>query len=101
MGIDHAMLLGTASRTCALTLVEPPRVERIHPDGVETIAIQGQGWGSALILVPELLGPILGKEPRLLLAPATPSWHSPTTWIPISPSGCGTRSRRVATTSWT
>ena len=42
-------------------------MERIHPDGVETIAIQGQG--SALILVPELLGPILGKEPRLLLAP--------------------------------
>ena len=69
-GIDHAMLLGTALENLrALTVVEPPRVERIHPDGVETIAIQGQGWGSALILVPELLGPILGDEPRLLLAP--------------------------------
>lgn len=69
-GIDHATLLGTALENLrALTAVEPPRVERIHPEGVETIAIQGQGWGSALILVPELLRPILGEAPRLLLAP--------------------------------
>jgi hypothetical protein len=69
-GIDHATLLGTALENLrALTAVEPPRVERIHPDGVETIAIQGQGWGSALILVPEILRPILGEAPRLLLAP--------------------------------
>jgi hypothetical protein len=69
-GIDHATLLGTALENLrALTVVEPPRVERIHPDGVETIAIQGQGWGSALILVPELLAPILGESPRVLLAP--------------------------------
>jgi hypothetical protein len=69
-GVDHATLLGTALENLrALTVVEPPRVERILPEGVETIAIQGQGWGSALVLVPELLGPILGEEPRLLLAP--------------------------------
>jgi hypothetical protein len=69
-GIDHATLFGTALENLrALTVVEPPRVERIHPDGVETIAIQGQGWGSALILVPELLAPILGEVRRLLLAP--------------------------------
>jgi hypothetical protein len=69
-GIDHATLLGTALENLrALTVVEPPRVERIHPEGVETIAIQGQGWGSALILVPEVLRPILGKMPRVLLAP--------------------------------
>ncbi len=48
-GVDHATLLGTALENLrALTVVEPPRVERIHPDGVETIAVQGQGWGSAL-----------------------------------------------------
>ncbi|MBA2300513.1 MAG: hypothetical protein H0W22_07045, partial [Chloroflexi bacterium] len=45
-GIDHATLLGTALENLrALCVVEPPRGERIHPDGVETIAIQGQGWG--------------------------------------------------------
>ena len=69
-GIDHATLLGTALENLrALTVVEPPRVERIRPEGVETIAIQGQGWGSALILVPDVLRPILGERPRLLLAP--------------------------------
>ena len=69
-GIDQATLLGTSLENLrALTVVEPPRVERIHPEGVETIAIQGRGWGSALILVPDVLRPILGERPRLLLAP--------------------------------
>ena len=69
-GVDHPTLLGTALENLRqLTVVERPQVERIHPDGVETIAIQGQGWGSALILLPEVLRPILGVEPRLLLAP--------------------------------
>jgi hypothetical protein len=68
--VDHPTLLGTALENLrALTAIEPPRVERIHPDGVETIAIQGQGWGSALILIPDVLRPILGGDPRLLLAP--------------------------------
>lgn len=69
-GIDHATLLGTALENLrALTIVEPPQVERLHPDGVETIAVQGEGWGSALILLPEVLRPILGGTPRILLAP--------------------------------
>lgn len=69
-GVDHATLLGAALKNLhALTTVEPPRVDRIHPDGVETIAVQGQGWGSALIFLPEVLRPILGELPRLLLAP--------------------------------
>ena len=39
-GIDHATLLGTALENLrALTNREPPRVERIRPDGVDTIAI--------------------------------------------------------------
>jgi len=38
-------------------------------DGIEVTAIQGQGWGSSLILVPELLRPILGTTPRVLLVP--------------------------------
>ena len=45
-GIDHATLLGTALENLrALTVVEPPRVERIHPEGVETIADPGPGLG--------------------------------------------------------
>ena len=69
-GVDHATLLGAALKNLhALATVEPPRVDRIHPDGVETIAVQGQGWGSALIFLPEVLRPILGELPRLLLAP--------------------------------
>jgi hypothetical protein len=36
---------------------------------VQVTAIQGQGWGSSLILLPELLRPILGQTPRVLLAP--------------------------------
>jgi hypothetical protein len=33
------------------------------------VGIQGQGWGSSLLLLPDALGPILGPDPRLLLAP--------------------------------
>jgi hypothetical protein len=36
---------------------------------MELVGIQGQGWGSSLLLLPEALRPILGPEPRLLLAP--------------------------------
>jgi hypothetical protein len=68
--IDHATLLGTALENLgALVRKEPPLVDRVQLDGVEVTAIQGQGWGSSLILVPELLRPILGPEPRILLAP--------------------------------
>jgi hypothetical protein len=69
-GIDEATLLASALENLRrLTEREPPRVERIRPDGVEIIAIQGQGWGSALVLTPEILRPILGEVPRILLAP--------------------------------
>jgi hypothetical protein len=69
-GIDQATLLAAALdnlRRCAND--EPPQVERLEPDGVETIAIQAQGWGSALILAPDRLAAILGATPRVLLAP--------------------------------
>lgn len=68
--IDHATLLGTALENLgALVRDEPPVVDRFPLNGIEVTAIQGQGWGSSLILAPELLQPILGSEPRLLLAP--------------------------------
>jgi hypothetical protein len=69
-GIDHATLLGTAlANLTELVRRERPIVDAVPVDGVEVMAIQGQGWGSSLILVPELLRPILGTTPRILLAP--------------------------------
>jgi hypothetical protein len=69
-GIDHATLLGTAlDNLAALVRREAPVIDSVPVDGIEITAIQGQGWGSSLILVPELLQPILGPTPRVLLAP--------------------------------
>jgi hypothetical protein len=69
-GIDHATLLGTALENLTdLVGHERPIVDTLQLDGVKVTAIQGQGWGSSLILVPDLLRPILGATPRLLLAP--------------------------------
>lgn len=69
-GIDHATLLGTALTNLSdLVRREGPIVDTVPVDGVQVMAIQGQGWGSSLILVPELLRPILGPTPRVLLAP--------------------------------
>lgn len=68
--IDHATLLGTALANLAdLIQRERPVIDTLQLEGVEVTAIQGQGWGSSLILVPDLLLPILGSTPRLLLAP--------------------------------
>lgn len=68
--IDHATLLGTAlTNLMDLVRRERPVVDSVPIDGIEIMAIQGQGWGSSLILVPELLRPILGSAPRVLLAP--------------------------------
>jgi hypothetical protein len=68
--VDHATLLGTAlTNLTELVRRERPIVDTVPVDGVEITAIQGQGWGSSLILVPELLRPILGTTPRVLLAP--------------------------------
>jgi hypothetical protein len=69
-GVDRATLLGTAlTNLTDLVRREQPIVESVPVDGVDVTAIQGQGWGSSLVLVPELLRPILGSTPRVLLAP--------------------------------
>jgi hypothetical protein len=69
-GVDHATLLATALDNLAgLVRSEPPVVESLHVGGVEVTAIQGQGWGSSLVLAPDLLRPLLDAAPRVLLAP--------------------------------
>ncbi len=69
-GIDDATLLATAlDNLAALARSETPVIERLDLDGVDVMAIQGQGWGSSLILAPDLLRRILGPGPRVLLAP--------------------------------
>ena len=69
-GVDDATLLGTALENLRRRAVEdPPIVEATTWRGTETIAVQAQGWGSALILAPDRLGPYLGDEPRTLLTP--------------------------------
>jgi hypothetical protein len=69
-GVDLATVLATALDNLAtLVRTEPPLIERLDFDGVEVSAIQGQGWGSSLILAPDLLRRVLGPEPHVLLAP--------------------------------
>ncbi len=69
-GVDPATLLGTALENLRRLIVdEPPQVQRFRHDGVDVVGISGQGWGSSLLLVPDALRPILGDEPRVLLAP--------------------------------
>lgn len=69
-GVDQATLLGTALENLrALTHVEPPIVDRFRHDGVDIQVVQGQGWGSALVLLPDVLRPIVGTDPCILLAP--------------------------------
>jgi hypothetical protein len=69
-GIDHATLLATALDNLAgLVRSEPPVVESLHIGAVEITVIQGQGWGSSLVLAPDLLRPLLDTTPRVLLAP--------------------------------
>jgi hypothetical protein len=68
--VDRAIVLGTAlDNLRRLTVVEPPQVQAFSYAGVEVMTIQGQGWGSALLLLPDVLAPILGSGPRTLLAP--------------------------------
>ena len=69
-GVDPATLLGTALENLRRLIVkEPPQVQRFRHEGVDVVGISGQGWGSSLLLVPDALRPILGDEPRVLLAP--------------------------------
>lgn len=69
-GVDRATLLATAlDNLRTLTVSERPLVQRLTFEGYDLIGVQGQGWGSALLLLPDVLEPILGPEPRILLAP--------------------------------
>jgi hypothetical protein len=69
-GVDHATLLGTAlDNLSSVVQRERPVIDTVPVDGIVITAIQGQGWGSSLILAPDLLRPILGATPRVLLAP--------------------------------
>lgn len=69
-GIDRATLVTTALDNVRQRLAdEPPRVDHFDHDGVDAVAISGQGWGSSLILVPDMLPQYLGTKPRILLAP--------------------------------
>jgi hypothetical protein len=69
-GVDEATLLGTAlANLRQRTLDEPPRIERATFVDIPATVIQAQGWGSALILAPDLLAPVLGARPQILLAP--------------------------------
>jgi hypothetical protein len=68
--IDTATLLATSLDNLRRLIVdEPPHVQRFAFEGHQLVGIQGQGWGSSLLLLPEALRPILGDEPQLLLAP--------------------------------
>jgi hypothetical protein len=68
--VDVPTLLTTSlDNLRALTRLEPPVIQRFTHEGVDVVAVQGQGWGSALLLVPDILGPIIGDLPRLLLTP--------------------------------
>ena len=69
-GVSTTTLLVTALDNLRTVIDrEPPIVERIEPDGVPVIVVQGQGWGSSLVLLPDALVPLIGSEPRLLIAP--------------------------------
>jgi hypothetical protein len=69
-GVDHATLLGTAlDNLRSLVRREPPVVDRFRHDGMDIVAVQGEGWGSALLLLPDVLGAAIGDAPRVLLTP--------------------------------
>lgn len=69
-GVDHATLLATAlDNLRRLVADEPPFVQRFDHDDVELISISGQGWGSSLILLPDVLRHYLGAGAKTLLAP--------------------------------
>ncbi len=68
--IDRATILGTALENLRrLIVTEPPQVQAFTLEETEIVGIQGLGWGSSLLLLPEALRPILGTAPRVLLAP--------------------------------
>jgi hypothetical protein len=69
-GIDETTLLGTALENLRRRVAEdPPLVERATIVDTPITVVQAQGWGSALLLAPDRLVPILGAGPRMLLTP--------------------------------
>ncbi len=69
-GVDAATLLGTALENLRRRAIdEPPRVEAIAFEDSRVTVVQAQGWASALILAPDRLAPIIGADPRLVIAP--------------------------------
>lgn len=68
--MDEATLLGTALENLRRLVVdEPPRIERFEHAGAAVMTVSGQGWGSSLVLLPDVLRPHLGADPRVLLTP--------------------------------
>ena len=69
-GVSDATVLAAAlDNLTRLARREPPSVERLHAEGIAITAIQASGWGSALILAPDLLRPLLGPTPQLVMTP--------------------------------
>jgi|GEM_PF-1642535 len=70
-GVDHATLLAASLANLErLVRSEPPVIQRFNDElAGDVVSIGGQGWGSALLLLPDVLQQILGDEPRVLLAP--------------------------------
>lgn len=69
-GIDEATLLGAALDNLRRRVVEePPQIEHGIVEGAPITLIQAQGWGSALILAPDRLRPLIGAAPRTILTP--------------------------------
>ncbi len=69
-GVDQATLLGASlDNLRRLVVDEPPIVQRFSHHDVKLVGISGQGWGSSLLLLPEILRQHLGDEPKVLLTP--------------------------------
>jgi hypothetical protein len=70
-GVDHATLLSTSLQNLqGLVRSEPPVIQRFTDElAGDVVSVGGQGWGSALLLLPDVLQEILGDEPRVLLTP--------------------------------
>lgn len=70
-GVDRATLLATSlANLQRLVRSEPPVIQRFDDElAGDCVSIAGQGWGSALLLLPDVLQRILGDESRVLLAP--------------------------------
>ncbi len=68
--ISDAELLATAlDNLRARVAEEPPQIERATFGGTPATVLQAVGWGSALLLIPDRLGGLLGGSPRTLLTP--------------------------------